>query len=64
MALRDVAIVGVHATEQARVLPERSSFDVCLEAVTGALADAGLEPPDVDGVAVTLPCFTPVGASP
>lgn len=49
---RDVAIVGVHATEQAWRLPNRTSFDLALESLDGALADAGLDRKDVDGVAV------------
>jgi acetyl-CoA acetyltransferase len=51
MALRDVAIVGVYATEQARQLPARTALDLAQEAVLGAIADAGLTPADVDGVA-------------
>ena len=49
---RDVAICGLYLTEQARSLPGRTSFDVTLEAVRGALADAGLGPADVDGAAI------------
>lgn len=55
MALRDVAIVGIHATEQARRLPHRTSLDLAQEAVFGAIADAGLRPADVDGVAADWP---------
>jgi acetyl-CoA acetyltransferase len=55
MALRDVAVVGVHATEQARTLPHRTSLDLAQESVLGALADAGLEPHEVDGVAADWP---------
>jgi acetyl-CoA acetyltransferase len=55
MALRDVAIVGVYATEQARQLPHRTSLDLAQEAVLGAIADAGLRPQDVDGVAADWP---------
>lgn len=55
MAMRDVAVVGVYATEQARLLEDRTSFDVCLEAVLGALDDAGLSPADVDGAALDWP---------
>ncbi len=46
---RQVAIVGVYLTEQGN-LPDRSSGSLWIEAFTGALADAGLEPKDVDGV--------------
>ena len=55
MALRDVAVVGVHATEQARQLPHRTSLDLAQESVLGAIADAGLGPTDVDGVAADWP---------
>jgi acetyl-CoA acetyltransferase len=55
MALRDVALVGVYATEQARRLPHRSSLDLAQESVLGAVADAGLRPEDVDGVAADWP---------
>jgi acetyl-CoA acetyltransferase len=55
MALRDVAVVGVYATEQARRLPHRTSLDLAQEAVLGAIADAGLRPQDVDGVAADWP---------
>jgi acetyl-CoA acetyltransferase len=53
--LRDVAVVGIHVTEQARELPDRTSFDITLEAVTGALEDAGLSRDDVDGAALDWP---------
>jgi len=46
---REAAIVGVYTTEQARFL-ERTSVSLQLEAIKGALADAGLTPADVDGV--------------
>lgn len=52
MRAREVAIAGVYLTEQARSLPGRTSFDVSMEAVTGALDDAGLTFDDVDGAAV------------
>ena len=47
---RDVAIVGVHNTKQARVLEGHDSQSIALEAALGAIADAGLEPRDIDGV--------------
>jgi acetyl-CoA acetyltransferase len=47
---RDVAIVGVHNTQQARTLPDHDSESIALEAALGALADAGIHPHDVDGV--------------
>ncbi len=42
----DVAIVGVHNTEQARVLEGHDARTVTLAAALGALADAGLCPRD------------------
>ena len=47
---RDVAIVGVHNTVQARNLPDHDSASIALEGALGALADAGLTPGDVDAV--------------
>jgi acetyl-CoA acetyltransferase len=47
-AARDVAIVGVYATKQARNLG-RSSVSLTMEAFHGALDDAGLSARDVDG---------------
>jgi acetyl-CoA acetyltransferase len=55
VSLSDVAIVGVYATEQGRQLPERTALDLAQEAVFGAIADAGLTPADVDGVAADWP---------
>src|ERR1700761_402372 len=53
---RQAAIVGTYTTEQGRSLDHRTSFSLELEAIKGALADAGLTPDDVDGV-------VPMGAS-
>ena len=44
------AIVGVYNTRQARRLEDQTSRQLTLEAVQGALADAGLSLDDVDGV--------------
>ncbi len=46
---RDVAIVGVANTEQAKRLEGHTSFSIAVEAVRLALADAGLDPGAVDG---------------
>ena len=46
---RKAAIVGVYTTEQGRRL-ERSSFSLELEAIKGAVADAGLTLQDIDGI--------------
>ncbi|HEU0204479.1 MAG TPA: thiolase family protein [Burkholderiaceae bacterium] len=52
---RQPTIVGVYQTRQARQLPGRTSQDLLIEAVKGAIADAGLEPRDVDGAAIDWP---------
>ena len=49
--LHDVAIVGIHNTEQARVLEDHDSDTITVAACRGAMADAGLTPADIDGVA-------------
>jgi acetyl-CoA acetyltransferase len=49
MSLPPVAIVGVYATQQARSI-DRTTESLCLEAVKGALADAGLKMSDIDGI--------------
>jgi len=50
---RQAAIVGVYTMAQSR-LPDRTSFSLQLEAIKGALDDAGLTIKDVDGVAPLL----------
>lgn len=52
---RQPVIVGVYLTQQARTLPGRTSQDLLIEAVKGAIADAGLKPRDVDGAAIDWP---------
>jgi len=47
---RDVAIVGVYNTQQARVLEGHDSGTIALHAAIGAVNDAGLTPRDIDGV--------------
>jgi len=47
---RDVAIVGIYNTPQARVLEGHTSATIAHEAAIGAVADAGLTPRDIDGV--------------
>ena len=48
--LHDVVITGVHNTRQAKVLEGHDSRSISLEAAHGAVADAGLNPIDIDGV--------------
>ena len=47
---RDLAIVGVHNTAQARELPGHDSQSIAVEAALGALDDAGVARSEVDGV--------------
>ena len=47
---RQAAIAGVYLTEQGK-LPDRTSFSLQLEAITGALDDAGMTVADIDGLA-------------
>ena len=51
-ALHSVAITGVFNTEQSRAL-HRSTRDVMNEAALGAIADAGLQVGDIDGIVST-----------
>ena len=48
---RRAVIAGVYNTRQARVLEGETSRSLALEAITGALEDAGLGLNDVDGIA-------------
>ncbi|NRA07220.1 MAG: thiolase family protein [Myxococcales bacterium] len=50
MALREVAVVGVATTEQLRSSGGRYGLSYGLEALKGALADAGLEKADIQGL--------------
>jgi hypothetical protein len=45
---RKAAIVGVYTTKQGKI-PDRTSFSLQLEAIKGALADAGSPPPTSTG---------------
>ena len=49
----DVAIVGAYNTVQAKRIPNMTESDLVLDAIRGALADAGMGPSDVDGVNVS-----------
>lgn len=44
-------ITGAYTTEQARDLSHRTGFSLALEALNGALDDAGMEIGDIDGLA-------------
>jgi acetyl-CoA acetyltransferase len=46
---RQAAIVGVYTTKQGK-LPDRTAFSLQLEAIRGALDDAGLTTADIDGL--------------
>ena len=49
MSLRDAAIVGIHTTQQALHI-DRAPLSLCLEAARAAVADAGLQMSDIDGI--------------
>src|SRR5262245_49558348 len=51
--LHNVAIAGVYNTRQARVFEDETSASLTMDAVRGALADAGLKIDQVDGAAVS-----------
>jgi acetyl-CoA acetyltransferase len=59
MIRRDVAIVGIGQTAYGRTLPG-TAWELAIEAVLAALADAGLSPADVDGMCRFAPPFEPV----
>jgi acetyl-CoA acetyltransferase len=50
-----IAIIGASETDEIGVLPNRSMIQLHGEAALNALADAGLTPADVDGVATAGP---------
>jgi acetyl-CoA acetyltransferase len=52
---RKVAVAGVYATRQAWRIEDRTPFQLVVESLDGALADAGLSRADVDGVALDWP---------
>src|ERR1700678_2703385 len=52
--LRDVVVAGIYQTKQARQLPGETSDSLTVEAVHGALADAGLRLSDVDGFNIQI----------
>lgn len=50
-----IAIVGASETDRIGVVPDRSVIQLHAEAARNALADAGLTPADVDGIATAGP---------
>jgi acetyl-CoA acetyltransferase len=56
---RQVAIVGIGQTAYGKALPG-TAWDLAVEAVSRALADAGIDPADVDGMCRFAPPFEPV----
>jgi acetyl-CoA acetyltransferase len=57
--LHNVVIAGAFNTKQARQLPGYDSLTITVEAVHGALADAGITLADVDGVMVSPGASSP-----
>ena len=58
----NVAIVGVYITEQARTI-DKTQPELIIEAVKGALDDAGLTTDDVDGVGLDVPDYNQADGS-
>src|SRR5580693_4854718 len=56
---REVAIAGIGQTAYAKALPA-SAWELAVEAILAALADAGVDPKDVDGLCRFAPPFEPV----
>ena len=59
MIRREVAIVGIVQTAYARALPG-TAWELAIEAILAALADAGIDPADVDGMCRFAPPFETV----
>ena len=59
MIRREVAIVGIGQTAYARALPG-TAWELAIEAILAALADAGIDPADVDGMCRFAPPFETV----
>ena len=47
----DIVIIGAAETDQLGKLPHLSTLGLHLEAARNALADAGMTPADIDGIA-------------
>jgi acetyl-CoA acetyltransferase len=56
---REVAIVGIGQTAYAKTLPG-TAWELAIEAILAALADAGIDPKDVDGLCRFAPPFEPI----
>jgi acetyl-CoA acetyltransferase len=59
MIRRAAAIVGIGQTAYAKALPG-TAWELAIEAILAALADAGIDPRDVDGLCRFAPPFEPV----
>ena len=57
--LAGARIVGVYTTQQARSLPDRTGFSLALEALNGALADAGMTLDEIDGFSSSVSGWPP-----
>src|SRR5262249_28262559 len=49
------AIVGVSVPKLARSIPEETDFTITLRAIMGALADAGIDRREVNGICIDWP---------
>lgn len=54
MSARNVAIVGASETTKLGVVPDLSQIQLHADAALNAMADAGLKPKDIDGVATAV----------
>jgi acetyl-CoA acetyltransferase len=59
MIRREVAVAGIGQTEYGKALPG-TAWDLAIEAAARALADAGIDPADVDGMCRFAPPFETV----
>ena len=60
----DARIVGVYTTQQSRDLSHRTGFSLALESLHGALADAGMDLSEVDGIGSSLSDWPPGAPTP
>jgi acetyl-CoA acetyltransferase len=58
MARKSIAVVGAAETTKLGTIPDLSMFGLQADAALNALADAGLKPSDIDGIACAEPPWT------
>ena len=62
--LDDARIVGVYTTQQSRDLSHRTGHSLALESLQGALADAGMDLSEVDGIGSSMSGWPPGAPTP